>query len=238
VIGDTTLLARSSRPFAMVMSPLVIVSIVNTVRRMGLRANDPMLGPRRWAWPPVDTGSGAEPPREQGMTLPSKNLRRVPASRDQVREAIDRLAPGRPASTAFHLALPNTTSTGFSVRREQGMWTWRGVSTAHQDAVDASCALAALGWVDQDRFVDLSLDPLNWLKPIRTGAQIVVFGLDVLFDKPLLSVPAVLGPDEALRAACLVVQGVVSPGDNVDTAAGVMVVRENVGCWSLVPQTM
>ena len=116
------------------------------------------------------------------------------------------------------------------------MWTWRGVSTAHQDSVNASCALAALGWNDVDRFVDLSLDPINWIKPIRTGSKIIVFGMDVLFDKPLISLPLGLSGNEITRIASLVVQGKINIGSIVGTENGNLIVIENVGCWSLVPQ--
>lgn len=170
------------------------------------------------------------------MTGINSNLRRVPASRDQVRSALARLKPGRSADAAFHLALPYETSTGFSLRKDKGMWTWRGVSTAHQDSVNASCALAALGWNDVDRFVDLSLDPINWIKPIRTGAKIIVFGMDILFDKPLISLPMGLSDDEIIRIATLVVEDKIIIGSIVGTENGNMIVLENVGCWSLVPQ--
>ena len=163
------------------------------------------------------------------MTI-STPLRRVPPSREQLSEALSRLTGHDSRRAAFHLALPVDAVDRFSVRRTVGTWVWRDVSTAHADPVDAACALAALGWCDDDRFVDLSADPVTWLKPIRSGAQIIVFGLDTLFGLPLLSVPARMGEQAALGIATDMVRTGVTAGE-IEVGDGARLRLEpGIGC--------
>jgi hypothetical protein len=161
--------------------------------------------------------------------------RRVPPSREQLLQALSRLKPGRSELAAFHLALPTHTPANFGLRREAGLWTWRGVSTAHRDPVEAACALAALGWVDTDRFLDINSCPSCWVKPVRTGAQVVVFGSDILFDVPLLRVPADVRPDDVSHIAHCVIAGEKAVGDLLETSTGQLRLVDAVGGLTLTP---
>lgn len=147
----------------------------------------------------------------------------APPSASELTAAAARLAPGRPGDCLFHLALPVSSPLGLAARRVMpGGWEWRGVRVPH-DGADSAARLARLGWSSGDAFLDLSGDPCSWIKPVRSGAYVVFFGSDILFDLPKLVMdPRVAAAPSDLLAAVLA--GALGPGRSwggvVATATG------------------
>lgn len=117
-------------------------------------------------------------------------------SPDSLRNASRRVGSANDAAVLLHLALPVSDAVGLQCRRDLNGWTWRGFSVSTVTA-DSAARLAALGYRDTDRYLDLEgTEPQHWVKPIRSGSRMVTFGSDLLFGAPLL----LLDPDQSLQA--------------------------------------
>ena len=110
----------------------------------------------------------------------------APPTPQSLEIAAARLGPALRPEMYLHLALPTSDAIGLQVRRGARGWRWRGVSV-NSLTPDAACQLAALGYRDGDVYLDLEApDPAAWVKPIRSGSRVILFGMDVLFASPLL----------------------------------------------------
>lgn len=163
----------------------------------------------------------------------NRQLRSVPPSGTALTSAVSRLAPGRSPMTFFHLTTPVDVATSISVTRQGSQWSFRG-TTSSLPAPQAAVTLAALSWEDSDRFLDLEGEPWQWCKPIHSGSRLIVFGIDLLFDLPLLAAP-IGTPDLVIEGAIkALIDGEIHPGDSF---SGMSLVART-GAWALEPSPL
>lgn len=77
---------------------------------------------------------------------------------------------------------------------------------------ETACQLAAVGYREGDTYLDLEApDPAAWVKPVRSGSRVILFGMDLLFGSPLL----LMSPELESLAADAVRDcraGILAPG--------------------------
>lgn len=106
------------------------------------------------------------------------------------------------AAAALHLALPIDAVGGIDAWRDQTGWHWRDVTVpAFGDPIDEIVELVRRGQREDDQLLELSGDPLSWLKILRSGTRRIVFGSDLLFDLPPIVVDLSVS-DELVVGVC------------------------------------
>lgn len=131
----------------------------------------------------------------------------LPPAAWQVREAMGRCAMPGSMRTALHLALPAGSAPDLEVRRTAGALWWRDVQVrSGAGLAEDAAGLAHAGMRPQDVWLDLSLPPTAWLKPLRSGSSTIVFGAAEVLGLPALladgDIPAVEVIDAVERLSC------------------------------------
>jgi hypothetical protein len=125
--------------------------------------------------------------------------------------------------TRLHLALPADTPASCGVHISSQDLVWRGtvVTRSGDDTADA-LLLAHLGTREGDRFSMLGgADPTAWVKPLRSGHRVVVYGATVLLGlPPIVAEPAIPHPDVQDTVAGLH-RRLLTVGDTTDTGVQV-----------------
>jgi hypothetical protein len=133
--------------------------------------------------------------------------------------------PVDPVAAAAHLLSPVNTALGLQLRltgRAGGVRTlhFRRTeqvlsTTEAADAVAKIRSQISSAHVEGDEYLSLVDVPGSWMKPLRTGSRVVLFGSDVLFGSPLISMSAELaaapgtGPAAWAELRCAAVLGPV-----------------------------
>lgn len=160
----------------------------------------------------------------------------TPPSTEAVARALGRLpqAASRRAA-ALHLALPVGEVPGIAVRRAEGRLRYRGVVVAEStDAVADAVAVVAAGHTGDDTYLELDGEPLGWLKLVRSGNRRVLFGTDVLFGAPLVSIEDGVPASVATEMFRRHLAGELAGPPVVDFVGGVSVLVDGIAAsWVL-----
>lgn len=95
----------------------------------------------------------------------------------------------------FHLLTPITEAPGIQIQLNNSTLSWRRLAFNEKEVSRTALprALPRLrGSVSNEtspseKFLDLAFDPVHWVKPIRSGSRIILFGTDLLFGLPRVS---------------------------------------------------
>lgn len=131
--------------------------------------------------------------------------------------AVYRLDPPAPLRAVVHLSTPLDAVVGLHVRVADGMLRWRGeaVRLPGGDLSAAAVVVAGLvarGRVPGDRFVALGAAPWAWLKPVRSGASVHMFGASELFGHQHVMVDPALGELVVEQVGHLLADHALVPG--------------------------
>jgi hypothetical protein len=92
----------------------------------------------------------------------------------------------RRASAAMHLAMPVTAPIGLSVKTDGESWSFDEVTIARtDDPIADALRLAELTFSEKFRYHRLDGHRVLWGKILRSGADRILFGADLLFGMPV-----------------------------------------------------
>lgn len=135
--------------------------------------------------------------------------------------------PPNPLVAVAHLMTPVDVVPGVQVRVVEGHLCWRGERVAVpggdlSSTVATVARLVATARVPGDVFLDLSAPAGTWLKPVRTGAFVHLFGSREVFAGPAVTVDPRL-PGEVVTRLCEAAALGLLPGAGEALVAGTAV---------------
>lgn len=156
-----------------------------------------------------------------------------------VREALQKVhGKGDLIQTLAYICLPTQVVPATALVQSNGHLAYRGHKRVIQhDPLLELLELARDGHNDGDTYVDLTADPLDWLRIRRSGAQLHVYGAKELLGlpstwaSPLLSSRAVI---DALQATLELEEDPLTDSV-VDTCDGIVVVEADESVLMLEP---
>lgn len=111
--------------------------------------------------------------------------------------------PDHYARRALHLLTPVTDVSDISIRFAGSHLRWRRLIIPLPHLLTSTGLVPLERLVElvsqesrpTDLFLDLSFDPVHWVKPIRSGARTVLFGSDLLFGLPHIALDPMVPAD-------------------------------------------
>lgn len=131
-----------------------------------------------------------------------------PLDADEIEGALSRCVR-RDSEALAVVALPWGCAPFELVSKPQS-WAWRGCEQPHgADRIASLAELVARCHRGDDRYVDPAAPPWSWVRPIRSGAGLVVFGAEAVLGAPALTADASVSPGEIHEFARAFVLGEV-----------------------------
>lgn len=155
-----------------------------------------------------------------------------PLSRDDIERCLQQVSrPSRRA--ALLVALPRTELPVCS--GPDGSWAWRGACVPFgTDPIASLAELVARQSRPGDSFIDPGAPVWAWARPLRSGCDVVVFGMPELVGRPALRVDAAVDDPALWTVVRACADGEIdAPPAVLDTPSGAVLLSEHQGCWKV-----